>query len=270
MLIYKYISLDISYNSDSYVKINDDIYYCNYEKSTIDKLVNVLNNYYKNFQYKNEFKIYLTGSFLSKSHAISRNIDLIVTKTNESIKDYDKIYDCLYFLTDNGLKNNNIIIKAEYYDNCNDISNHYLNLYNTYDFSNNLNTNKNIIDLFKSYGENLNYIYSIEHRCNEISGTDLFIIPNYNINIDLSYHILKYNNSIKKLYTLNFDASFNNKDFYYYYKDIIKFNSDISYSYNEHYFQPILLFDGINYNSNIFDYSNNILIYNNNYQPYPI
>ena len=46
MLLYNYISLDISYNNDSYVKINNDIYYGNYEKPTIEKLVNVLNNYY--------------------------------------------------------------------------------------------------------------------------------------------------------------------------------------------------------------------------------
>ena len=73
MLLYNYTFLDISYNNDSYVKINNDIYYGNYEKPTIEKLVNVLNNYYNNFQYKNEFEIYLTGSRYSRVGPVVTN-----------------------------------------------------------------------------------------------------------------------------------------------------------------------------------------------------
>ena len=265
MIIYNYTNLDISYNNNSFVKINNKTYYCDYKKPTIDLLVNLCNDYYNNFDFKNEFKIFLTGSFLSKSHNLARNIDILITNNNSFSKDYNKIYDCLYFITNNALEKYNLIIKPEYYENIDNIDNHYLNLYNAYDMSSNSNTISNIIIIFKSYGENLTYINYIERRSNEDSDSDLFIIPNYNINLDLSYHIIKNNNFDKTLYSLNFDASFINYNFSYFFKDIRKLNDDLTYSYNEHYFTPILLFDGNNYNNNIFDYSNNTLVYNTNY-----
>ena len=272
MFIYNYTTLDTSLNdsllilndnslNDSSFKINNKVYNCDIKKPTIDILVNIFNEYYEKFEFKNDFNIYLTGSFLSNSHNTTRNIDILISSNNSSEKNYDKIYNCLYFITNIAMEKYNIIIRSEYYDNLDNFDNHYHNLYNTYDISNNINTITNIINLFKSYGENLTYINYIERRSSYIS--DLFIISNYNCILDPSYHIIKNIDTNKLLYSLNFDASFINYNYNYLFKDILKINEDSTHSYNEHYFKPILLFNGNNYNTNILDFSNNKLIFYN-------
>lgn len=264
MIIYNYENLEIpGHNERSSVKINNKLYLCEYQKPSIETIVNLCNDYYKTFEYNDEFQIYLTGSFLSRNGALARNIDLIISKTSD-IKDYDKIYKCLYFLTDTALKKYNVIVKAEYYDDISNINDHYKNLFNCWNSDIKL-MNESVVNLFKSYGESLSYIHTIERRSDESKDTTLFILPNYNVTINEEVHNTIQTNSGNTLYTLNIDSSFKDYNFKYLFKDIVNSENE----YIDHYYSPLMLFNGNKFNEDICELKDNDLVYkqNFNYQP---
>ena len=78
----------------------------------------------------------------------------------------------MYFLTDTALKKYSVIVKAEYYDDISNINDHYKNLFNCWNSDIKL-MNEAVVNLFKSYGESLSYIHTVERRSDESKDTTL-------------------------------------------------------------------------------------------------
>ena len=107
----KYKFLDIPY----YYKVNDIFT----NKPLILPSKSYLFKFIENFQlnYKNShlFKIILYGGYNSSSYT-SHDVDLLLSYNNIAYKNYEDIYDCMYFLTSTSIEKFNIKIDLFYVD----------------------------------------------------------------------------------------------------------------------------------------------------------
>ena len=156
----KYIS-DPSYNyenKDFYFKINDEDFLENVSKPFKINLYGFL--FYFKFHYPKSdlFKIYMSGKFNSSDISNSNYINLIVTYNDITNKNYEDIYDCLYFINNFGIKKYYVPIKPTYVDNI--TIKHKYNI-SQYELgvdinSNNIDNYKDLLkDKFKEYQNNL-------------------------------------------------------------------------------------------------------------------
>lgn len=137
------------------------------------------------------FNIYLTGRFNSNQKGKTWDIDLIICYKNIINKNYEDIYDCLFFLYDNALREYLLLVDIIYVD--------YLLTFKR-DFPNDI-VSKNIVisdnyiqNIRKSEGENIIIFKKIIKKSRKGS---FYQILNEKIDI---------NN--KKLYIINNDISY--------------------------------------------------------------
>ena len=100
-----------------YYRINDKYYYDKWTRPTDEKLKQLLNYFNHNFKYANLFQIYLTGRFNSNQKTGTWDIDLLITYKDIQMKDYNMIYDCLFFLKDTVLTQFKLLTDVKYRDN---------------------------------------------------------------------------------------------------------------------------------------------------------
>lgn len=104
----------------------DDNYYLKPWKKPCEKTLNDLLKYFNlNYEKSKLFNIYLTGRFNSNQKDYTWDIDLIVCYKDINNKDYQDIYDCLFFLYDNALKKYLLLVDITYSDNIISLNNDF-------------------------------------------------------------------------------------------------------------------------------------------------
>lgn len=174
-----------------YYKVNDNYYFERWLRPTKEILLNLLNYYNHNFNQKHLFKLYVTGKFNS-NNADTWSIDLIITYDDISNKNYNDIYDCLYFLNHHSLNDFNLSLNVKYVDTINNI-NEIINI-------NTINENENIIkqnlyELLKNQGEILTFYETIVKD----NSSDI-LNDKFNQTINLNYHTVINDENNKKLF----------------------------------------------------------------------
>lgn len=221
MSIYKKIDNYTYENIPFYYQLNDKKYFTPWGKPTDKKLSQLLEYFKHNFQKSNLYNIYLTGRFNSNQKQQTWDIDLLLTYKDIKSKNYEDIYNCLFFLKDIALDKYHLLVDIIYIDNIykkNDFPKDILKL-NTeesekYVLNNRNNENENIM---------------IYHTIIKKSNTHNFC---YKINKD-NVNEVKYNEKI--LFIIKYD----NLSF----KDMIK--KKIQYIKNDcHYYDTKLIYAG--------------------------
>ena len=104
-------------NFDFYYQLDNNYYFKSWEKPCEKKLNSLLKYFNLNYPKSELFNIYLTGRFNSNQKKYTWDIDLIICFKDINDKDYQDIYDCLFFLYDNSLKKISLLVDITYSDN---------------------------------------------------------------------------------------------------------------------------------------------------------
>lgn len=99
-----------------YYLINEHVSLKNYKRPTKEKLDKLLKDFKDNFYASEYFNIYLTGRFNSNQYSNTWDIDLCLTFKNITYKNYEYIYDALYYLKIVGLEKYELLIDPNYSD----------------------------------------------------------------------------------------------------------------------------------------------------------
>lgn len=268
-MIYKYFieEEDISQN---YYMINDNKYIKDVKQPTINDLFNLLIYYYENFDYRDKFIIYLVGSFNSNKIYITNNIDLIITYKSTEKKNYKEIFECLNFFTHNAIDRYSIMVNTYYYEYFTNPSQYYID-YSNNNFDSSEKIFKTMEDKYIKYGEILSYV-NYRAICNN-KFKNVGILDNIYSNIVYSENnknLYKFNNNIPYKIHPTFNEMLNKKNNetndmsnnetndvsnnYYVCYHHVKIYNDISYGiiYNE----PLMLFNGTNFNNDLIIFEN--------------
>ena len=100
----KYIKKDYEYDKNIPFKyqIDDYITYIPWTRPSKKRLLLILNDFHEKFS---SFDVYLTGHYISNEPDNTWDIDIIITYIDISKKNYEEIYDAMFFLTTTGLEN---------------------------------------------------------------------------------------------------------------------------------------------------------------------
>lgn len=131
-------------NFDFYYQLDNNYYFKPWNRPSDEKLNNLLQYFYLNYSKSELFNIYLTGRFNSNQKEYTWDIDLIVCFKDINDKDYQNIYDCLFFLYDNALKKFSLLVDITYSDNIISFGTDFLNKILSLDISISDNYIKNL------------------------------------------------------------------------------------------------------------------------------